>query len=225
MGYAVFRSLAGCSRARCPYRCIVDRFNHGAALVGPYVFSRYSDFCERARVGKRIGSSMNHPEQQYLDLMVAFGSWRSANGPLGWAPTQTDVRFALICPKGRRLFLRPAGGLASCVKGNVVVLIGETNIRSLLQGEPRVTIWSDWPHRRYVEETGDAIDMRTFEDRILKDVEFARNWGDLGRFTATMAALAGADALSTIRWKRRWLKFAITRVHAGSSSKGWNVGS
>jgi thymidylate synthase len=57
-------------------------------------------------------------------------------------------------------------------------LQGETNIRPLLQ--KGITIWSDWPHRRYVEETGDRIDMRAFEARVVDDEGFAARWGDLG---------------------------------------------
>ena len=57
-------------------------------------------------------------------------------------------------------------------------LTGETNIRPLLQN--KVSIWSDWPHKSYVQKTGDAIDMKTFEQRVLDDETFAAQWGDLG---------------------------------------------
>jgi thymidylate synthase len=55
---------------------------------------------------------------------------------------------------------------------------GETNIRSLLQDGVR--IWTDWPLKRYREATGDAIEQRAFEERIVEDADFARQWGDLG---------------------------------------------
>lgn len=57
-------------------------------------------------------------------------------------------------------------------------LRGQTNIRPLLQN--KVTIWSEWPHARYVKQTGDAMSLEAFEQRVLKDEAFALKWGDLG---------------------------------------------
>lgn len=57
-------------------------------------------------------------------------------------------------------------------------LTGETNIRPLvLQG---VKIWNEWPHARYVRETGEAIALEDFAARIAEDEAFAKAWGDLG---------------------------------------------
>ncbi|MCV0383584.1 MAG: thymidylate synthase [Erythrobacter sp.] len=57
-------------------------------------------------------------------------------------------------------------------------LTGETNIRPLvLQG---VKIWNEWPHANYVRETGDAIALEDFVQRIAEDEGFAARWGDLG---------------------------------------------
>jgi len=57
-------------------------------------------------------------------------------------------------------------------------LTGETNIRPLvLQG---VKIWNEWPHARYVKETGEQIELDTFVQRIAEDEAFAARWGDLG---------------------------------------------
>jgi thymidylate synthase len=57
-------------------------------------------------------------------------------------------------------------------------LTGDTGIRPLIaQG---VHIWTDWPLDRYRRETGEAIDRKDFEARILADDGFAREWGDLG---------------------------------------------
>lgn len=57
-------------------------------------------------------------------------------------------------------------------------LTGNTNIRELLVNNVR--IWSEWPHKKYQESTGDKIDIREFEKRILEDENFAQKWGDLG---------------------------------------------
>lgn len=57
-------------------------------------------------------------------------------------------------------------------------LSGETNIRPLLANN--VHIWSEWPHARYVRETGHALTLADFEQRVLQDEAFARQWGDLG---------------------------------------------
>ncbi len=57
-------------------------------------------------------------------------------------------------------------------------LTGGTNIRQLL--EVGVRIWSDWPYAKYIEQTGDNIDIKTFEARIMDDQAFADTWGDLG---------------------------------------------
>ncbi len=57
-------------------------------------------------------------------------------------------------------------------------LTGETNIRPLvLQG---VKIWNEWPHARYVRESGDEIALDEFVQRIADDEAFAAKWGDLG---------------------------------------------
>ncbi|MEW4448155.1 thymidylate synthase [Qipengyuania sp. JC766] len=57
-------------------------------------------------------------------------------------------------------------------------LTGDTNIRPLvLQG---VKIWNEWPHARYVRESGDPISLEDFVARIAEDEAFADRWGDLG---------------------------------------------
>ena len=57
-------------------------------------------------------------------------------------------------------------------------LSGETSIRPLVaQG---VSIWTDWPLERYREATGEEISREAFEERVVADDEFAREWGDLG---------------------------------------------
>ena len=57
-------------------------------------------------------------------------------------------------------------------------LTGETNIRPLvLQG---VGIWNEWPHARYLRETGETLPLDAFVARIAEDEAFAAEWGDLG---------------------------------------------
>lgn len=57
-------------------------------------------------------------------------------------------------------------------------LSGDTNIQPLLKNN--VHIWSDWPHARYVKETGKNISMSDFEQVVLTDDEFAQKWGSIG---------------------------------------------
>ena len=57
-------------------------------------------------------------------------------------------------------------------------LTGSTNIRPLVL--QNVKIWNEWPHARYVRETGDAIALDDFVARIAGDEAFASQWGDLG---------------------------------------------
>jgi thymidylate synthase len=57
-------------------------------------------------------------------------------------------------------------------------LRGETNIQSLVQAG--VSIWTDWPLKRYREETGEDVSQEAFEERIAEDDAFAEEWGDLG---------------------------------------------
>ena len=58
-------------------------------------------------------------------------------------------------------------------------LSGSSSIEPLLrQG---VRIWTEWPHAKYVKATGDNIDLREFERRILEDPEFSEKWADSGR--------------------------------------------
>lgn len=66
----------------------------------------------------------------------------------------------------------------SVIKELIWFLNGDTNIRWLLQN--KVTIWSEWPHAAYVKATGDAIDVKTFERRVLTDDAFAEKWGSIG---------------------------------------------
>ncbi len=57
-------------------------------------------------------------------------------------------------------------------------LRGETNICPLVR--KGVSIWTDWPLKRYRDATGEPITQEAFEARIADDADFAAEWGDLG---------------------------------------------
>lgn len=58
------------------------------------------------------------------------------------------------------------------------MLSGDTNIRKLLLN--KTTIWSEWPHKNYVNSTGDNITVKEFEQKIIESEEFAQKWGGIG---------------------------------------------
>ncbi|TCJ39340.1 thymidylate synthase [Parafrankia sp. BMG5.11] len=122
-----------------------------------------------------------HPETQYLDLMRRI--WREGSERIDRTGIGTRSVF------GAELRFDLAGGAMPLITSKRVYwktatrellwfLTGETNIRPLvLQG---VHIWDDWPHARYVRETGDDLPIEEFVRRIAEDEVFAANWGDLG---------------------------------------------
>jgi len=122
-----------------------------------------------------------HPEQQYLDLMSRIwreGSERQDRTGIGTRSIfgamlrydLADDAMPLVTTK--RVYWKTA------TRELLWFLTGETNIRPLvLQG---VKIWNEWPHARYVRETGDAMGLDEFVQRIADDEGFARAWGDLG---------------------------------------------
>ncbi|MGY6551709.1 MAG: thymidylate synthase [Erythrobacter sp.] len=122
-----------------------------------------------------------HPEQQYLDLMRAI--WETGSERMD----RTGIGTRSVCGAVLRFDL--ADGAMPLVTTKRVYwktatrellwfLTGETNIRPLvLQG---VKIWNEWPHARFVKETGEDITLDEFAARIAEDEAFARRWGDLG---------------------------------------------
>jgi thymidylate synthase len=123
----------------------------------------------------------DHPEQQYLDLMRRI--WREGSERIDRTGVGTRSVF------GATLRFDLAGGAMPLITTKRVYwktatrellwfLTGDTNIRPLvLQG---VHIWDDWPHARYVRETGDDVSIERFIERIEQDRTFAEQWGDLG---------------------------------------------
>ncbi len=122
-----------------------------------------------------------HPETQYLDLMRRI--WTEGSERVDRTGIGTRSVF------GATLRFDLAGGAMPLITTKRVYwktatrellwfLTGETNIRPLvLQG---VGIWNEWPHAKYVSETGDEISLENFVQRIAEDEAFAANWGDLG---------------------------------------------
>lgn len=128
-----------------------------------------------------VKQAMQHPEQQYLDLMAAVlerGDERVDRTGVGTRSLfGTMLRFDLSAGAvpiltTKRVYWKTA------VKEMLWFLTGETNIQPLLKDNVR--IWSDWPLDRYRRETGDQIAQAAFEARIIGDDDFARQWGDLG---------------------------------------------
>lgn len=126
-------------------------------------------------------SAPRHPEWQYLDLMRRIwseGSERIDRTGIGTRSVfGATLRFdladgAMPLITSKRVYWKTA------TRELLWFLTGETNIRPLvLQG---VHIWDDWPHARYVRETGDDLPIADFIQRIADDAMFAERWGDLG---------------------------------------------
>lgn len=101
-------------------------------------------------------------------------------------------------------------------------LRGETNIRSLLAD--RVTIWSDWPHAKFVAATGESIGIRDFEARILGDGDFAAKWGDLGRvYGAQWRRWRGEDGREHDQLAEVVRSLRENPNDRGIIMSGWNV--
>ena len=122
-----------------------------------------------------------HPEWQYLDLLRRV--WDEGDQRVDRTGVGTRSIF------GAQLRFDLAGGRMPLLTTKRVYwktatremlwfLTGSTNIRPLvLQG---VKIWNEWPHARYVRETGEQVSLEDFVARIAEDEDFARQWGDLG---------------------------------------------
>lgn len=113
-----------------------------------------------------------HPEQQYLDLMRHIwtaGSERVDRTGIGTRSVMgAMLRFdlagdAMPLITTKRVYWKTA------TRELLWFLTGETNIRPLvLQG---VKIWNEWPHARYVRETGGAVGLEEFVERIAEDAD------------------------------------------------------
>jgi thymidylate synthase len=57
-------------------------------------------------------------------------------------------------------------------------LSGDTNIKYLVDNG--VGIWNEWPHARYIKETGEDISLEDFISHVREDPDFAMKWGGIG---------------------------------------------
>jgi thymidylate synthase len=124
---------------------------------------------------------MTHPEQQYLDLLgrvLTKGDERMDRTGVGTKSLFGELlRFDLSGGQvpiltTKRVYWKTAA------KEVLWFLKGGTNIQALLR--ENVRIWTDWPLARYQRETGTVVTQAEFEERILADDDFARQWGELG---------------------------------------------
>jgi len=121
-----------------------------------------------------------HPEQQYLDTLrylLEHGDERVDRTGVGTRATfgvtmRFNLQEAFPAFTTKRVYWKTA------IKEILWMLSGGRNVRELL--EQNVHIWSDWPHKKFVDASGEKISMQEFEQRILADAQFAQQWGDLG---------------------------------------------
>ena len=119
-------------------------------------------------------------EYQYLELMQKIldeGSERIDRTGVGTKALfgqqlRFDLQEGFPALTTKRVYWKTA------FKEILWMLSGGTNIRPLIA--QNVHIWSEWPHKKYCESSGNAVDLKTFEQMILDDDDFAQQWGDLG---------------------------------------------
>lgn len=124
---------------------------------------------------------MSHYEEQYLNLMRRIWTEGAMQQDRTGVGTRSlfgaTMRFSLAdnaipLLTTKRIFWKTAA------REMLWFLTGDTNIRNLLK--QKVRIWTDWPLARYRRETGEQISQEDFEQRIVDDINFAEQWGDLG---------------------------------------------
>lgn len=122
-----------------------------------------------------------HPEYEYLNLLEAVLSRgihrpdRTGTGTNALFGTvqKYDLSFAYPLLTTKQIAWKKA------IAEILWIISGSTNIRPLLLQDTH--IWSAWPHKSYVETTGDQIDLKTFEARIISDTVFAERYGSIGQ--------------------------------------------
>jgi thymidylate synthase len=172
----------------------------------------------------RIDRMTPHPEMQYLALMrrlLEEGDPRLDRTGVGATSLfgeslKFDLAEGLPLLTTKRVYWKLA------VKEMLWFLTGETNIRPLL--EQGVGIWTDWPLAAYRRESGETIDQREFERRILSDAAFAARWGDLGPiYGKQWRRWAGPDGREHDQIAQLIIDIRTTPSSRRLLFSGWNV--
>ena len=115
-------------------------------------------------------SRSTHSEWQYLDLMRQIwesGSQRTDRTGVGTRSIAGAMLRYDLADGAMPLLTTKRVYWKTATREMLWFLTGDTNIRPLvLQG---VKIWNEWPHARYVKETGEAIALEDFVQRIADD--------------------------------------------------------
>ncbi|MFZ3481665.1 thymidylate synthase [Sphingomonas sp. 3-13AW] len=126
--------------------------------------------------------SANPQEQAYLDLLtevVQTGYEQTDRTGVGTRQRfRRTLRFDLS-DGSVPIFTTKFVSWKTAFREMLWFLSGSPSIEPLLR--QKVRIWTEWPHAKYVKATGDNIDLREFEQRILNDPEFSARWADSGR--------------------------------------------
>lgn len=119
-------------------------------------------------------------EYQYLNLLdkiISTGDSRLDRTGVGTSSIfGHEMRFDL--KEGFPLFTTKKVLWKTAFKEILWMLSGSTSLRDLLK--QNVRIWTDWPLKKYREDTGFYISQDSFERLILSDDAFNAKWGDLG---------------------------------------------
>lgn len=124
---------------------------------------------------------MTSPEHQYLAMLqriLAHGDPRVDRTGVGTQSVFGELVRADLSGGQVPILTTKRVYWKTAVKEMLWFLTGGTNIRELLQANVR--IWTDWPLQRYRQQVDATITQEAFEQRVLGDEAFARQWGELG---------------------------------------------
>lgn len=122
-----------------------------------------------------------HPEQQYLDLLEKV--WTQGHERVDRTGVGTrsifgaTVRYSLADDSVPLLTTKKVAWKVAA-REMLWFLSGSSSIKPLV--EQGVHIWTDWPLKRYHDETGDLISRDEFERLIVAESDFAAQWANLG---------------------------------------------